>query len=297
VAARRDQGLRLFQRLPDHLIYGDWQEGERHQPVGHARRIEQVIDQAAHMRGLAPNDRTGLGDAGPVQMDQSQQVRGAGDRRQRIAQLVGEHGQEFVLVARFQQHLFVAQALFGVLFGDVIALDEDALDLAASIRDRLVDEVQDAFREYARGALEADRLAIGHDRFAAAIGLVEHVDEALTDQLGKGVAHRLADMLARAGQVDHRRIDQFEYVVGSAQHRHEAGRLLEQRLEPVDVGQQAEIGFVHILGALEDPAVGRHQGERRVLGMAGYFAQPFQFGDVDGMLQHVFHLTVRAEHR
>ena len=62
-----------------------------------ARDVEQVVDQARQVPHLALDDRA-LAFAG-VDAAQAHQLQRGQDRRQRVAQLVAEHGQELVLGA------------------------------------------------------------------------------------------------------------------------------------------------------------------------------------------------------
>jgi hypothetical protein len=86
-----------------------------------------------------------------------QQLGRGDDRRQRIAQLVRQHRQELVLLA-----VRGAQLVLDLLAaGDVAALDEDAVDVAGGVADRLVDEVDEAlFQRPAGLALQAQRQAV-----------------------------------------------------------------------------------------------------------------------------------------
>jgi hypothetical protein len=93
----------------------------------------------------------------------AQQLRRAGDRRQRIAQLVRQHGQELVLLAVRRAQLVLGQ----LALGDVAALDEDADHRARGVAHRLVDEIDEALGERAvRLALQLDRHGGADERLA-----------------------------------------------------------------------------------------------------------------------------------
>ena len=70
------------------------------------------------------------------------------DRRQRVAQLVAEHGEELVLGAVGRLGVGARARQLGDLDGD----DDDAVDLPASSRMRLIDEVEEALLGRAVGA-------------------------------------------------------------------------------------------------------------------------------------------------
>ncbi len=84
-----------------------------------AGHIEQAIEQLGHVIDLARQDladprdpRVGIG-------QRAQQRGGIEDRRQRVAQLVAEHGDEGVLLPAFALELSLVLALLGhVATGD-----------------------------------------------------------------------------------------------------------------------------------------------------------------------------------
>ena len=61
--------------------------------------VEQVVDQAGHVPDLALDDRESPVDVRRVDVGRSEDQQGIQDRSQRVAQLVGQHGEEFVLAA------------------------------------------------------------------------------------------------------------------------------------------------------------------------------------------------------
>ena len=73
---------------------------QRDHPAGDPRHVEQVVDQADQVLDLPLDDVAGAAPVRLAQLLQPQQLHGRADRRQRVAQLVGEHGQELVLAQR-----------------------------------------------------------------------------------------------------------------------------------------------------------------------------------------------------
>ena len=66
--------------------------------LGDPGHVQQVVEQASKMRGLSLDDA----DERPLALvlyESRQQLRGVGDRRDRIAQLVREHGEKLVFAA------------------------------------------------------------------------------------------------------------------------------------------------------------------------------------------------------
>ncbi len=63
------------------------------------RDVEQVVDQPHHLADLPLHDRARAGDRLGVVFRHAHDVESRADRRQRVAELVGERGEEFVLAA------------------------------------------------------------------------------------------------------------------------------------------------------------------------------------------------------
>jgi hypothetical protein len=105
VAAFLDVRARLFHRRDRDLVQVKDLVFQFHQSARHARDVEQVVHQFRHVAHLARDDVAGLQTQAFAHFRQPQQLGGAGDRRQRIAQLVRQHRQELVL------HLVVALGL------------------------------------------------------------------------------------------------------------------------------------------------------------------------------------------
>jgi hypothetical protein len=122
VVARLQQRARLLDCRGDDVVHVERFARERHQPAGDARDVQQVVHQAGHVLHLAANDGAGAAHLLGVEARQRQQVGGRADRCERIAQFVGQHGQEFIFLAvRRQQRLFGPRALERVpgAFGNV----------------------------------------------------------------------------------------------------------------------------------------------------------------------------------
>ena len=84
--------------------------------------------------------------------------------------------------------------LRSALLGHVVALGEDAGDLAVGILDWLVDEIDVSPLGLAvRAALDEQRLLTPDERLAGAKDVVEQVEEALAFQLGQRFAHAAAE--------------------------------------------------------------------------------------------------------
>ncbi len=67
--------------------------------VGQARRVQQIVDQPAHMLDLAVQRLADRGYARIARRQKLLQLQAIVDRPQRIAQFVGQHAQELVLAA------------------------------------------------------------------------------------------------------------------------------------------------------------------------------------------------------
>jgi Tfp pilus assembly protein FimT len=99
VAVQVDIGAHHFQRVVDHRFQLDAAHLDRELAGVDARDVQQVVHQAHHLAQLAFHDVGGaLGRLG-VAAAQAQDVEAGADRRQRIAQLVRQGRQEFVLAA------------------------------------------------------------------------------------------------------------------------------------------------------------------------------------------------------
>ena len=92
-----EQGTNLLQRLGGNDFQVHRLLVQRHLAPGDAGNVEQIIDQARHVPGLARNHFAELPHPGFIQRAPGQQVRGCRNRRQRVPELMGQHGQELVL--------------------------------------------------------------------------------------------------------------------------------------------------------------------------------------------------------
>ena len=149
--------------------------------------------------------------------------------------------------------LALAQSRLGpLLLRDVVALHEDAGDRAVVIEDRLVDEIEETLLGLlVRVHSEVDAHAATDEGLAAAGYAVEKIEEALPHHFGQRFADRLADELGPAHQRAVGGIREREDVVGTAEGRDEARRLLEQLAQMLPLLVQRLIDLLHRLGAAE----------------------------------------------
>ena len=86
-----------LERHVDHALEGDALLAHQQAAARNARDVEQVVDQARHLVDLAVDDLAAplqLGFRRSLPLEDRHRV---ADRRERVAQLVGERGQELVL--------------------------------------------------------------------------------------------------------------------------------------------------------------------------------------------------------
>ncbi len=115
--------------------------------------------------------------------------------------------------------------------GDVEPLAEDPADLPDVVQHRGVDEIQQPLGDRSGGGvLQPGRHVMGDRPLAGGVGPVEHLEKALAGQLRKGVAHGLADELARSEQPPVGLVDELEHMVGARESADEPRRLLEKPL-------------------------------------------------------------------
>ena len=92
-----NQRLRGFHRPFDDAGHGNVLKAKLDLSGGDARDFEQIINQACQLPGLAFNDLAGLALRRVFILLQAQQMNRVGNRRQRVAQFMAEHGQKLVL--------------------------------------------------------------------------------------------------------------------------------------------------------------------------------------------------------
>ena len=121
-----------------------------------------------------------------------------------------------------------------MLLGDLVAVHEDAVDLAGRVQQRLVHEVQDGLRRRTAGFAVQRRLrTAGHVGLPGAVHAIQQFDVALGNDFGQRVAHRAADDAPVTDELEVAGVHDLEHVVGSAHDREEARGLLEQGLQPL----------------------------------------------------------------
>ena len=129
VLALLDERAGHLQRARQHVAEIDAHALERDLAARDARHLEQVVDQSHQVLDLALDDGALLEqDVAGAQLHQLQRGR---DRRQRVAQLVPEHGQEFVLGAAGRlrlDRLGLERLLRQHRLGDVLRDADDAVD-------------------------------------------------------------------------------------------------------------------------------------------------------------------------
>jgi hypothetical protein len=127
--------------------------------------------------------------------------------------------------------------------GDVGALHEHARDLAAGlVDDRLEHEVDAAFDEHAVGIEHLRRHRAADEGTPGQPHLVEQLDVAAPVDARQRAPQRPADEAAAADQRFERAVRELVDVVVPAQHRHEAGRLVEQPAKRVQLALVHEPG-------------------------------------------------------
>jgi len=168
------------------------------------------------------------------------------------------------------------------LFGDVMPLDEDSRSLLILRADRLVNEVQESlFQRPAALSLEHDAHAAADIGFAACADLVQQVGKALFHDFGQCLGNCLADDVPAAHEPAIGRVRELEALIGTGEHRHEAGRLLEHGAETLGFFRKGLIRLLDRVRSLEHAAF--------LACMMSSFGcegpQPMKLGYVDGVLQ------------
>ena len=167
-------------------------------------------------------------------------VQRADDGRQRVAQLVAEHGEEFVLGARgvlraLQQALVLGVALLQRaarqhLRGDVGGDRHQPLHAARQVVHRLDGELEPALGQVAIAQVQPHERVGAGVAHVGAVGVVQPALRRGGSQLGKGLAVGFAEQrFFRAAQdVAVQRVGQREHVARPAHDGHGDGRLVHQ---------------------------------------------------------------------
>ena len=135
----RDQRLRRLHRALDDAAEHDLLLPKLNPAGADARDLQQVIDQMFELPDLTLDDAAGLLLKRVFIRLQPQQVDGVQDWRQRVAQLVAEHGQKFIFApVQISQRLGLLEclALQPTAFGNVIKAGDGASDLSLAIQHR-----------------------------------------------------------------------------------------------------------------------------------------------------------------
>ncbi len=110
--ARLDQRAIRLDRARHHVVQRQPRPLESELSLGDPRHVEQVLDEARELLGLAPDHLPAPLQLRVLQRPQPHELHSVHDRRERIAQFVGEHGQELVLApVHLDQGVFQAPAL------------------------------------------------------------------------------------------------------------------------------------------------------------------------------------------
>ena len=121
-----DGRARRLDRLVHHVDDVDALLPQRQLVGRDAADVEQIVDQPHHMLQLAGDDLVGLGPGRGRQAVMLQNLDARADGRQRIAQLVGKRGQEFVLAPIGFAQPFLATLEFLVCFSQLARAIGDA---------------------------------------------------------------------------------------------------------------------------------------------------------------------------
>ncbi len=128
------------------------------------------------------------------------------------------------------------------LFGDVVALGEDAGDLAIVVEDRLIDEIQiAAFQRLARLSLKVDGSGGRNVGSSGRVGLIEQLKKALAFHLREDLANWTSNYVAPPAQAKVTLVAKLEDVLGPPHHRHETWSLFEQPLELVALASKLAV--------------------------------------------------------
>lgn len=172
---------------------------------------------------------------------------------------------------------------------DIVALHEDAADLAGVVQDRLVDEVDVVLHRRTVGLRpQLHRHGAADEGLAGGVHAVEQFEEALALQFGQRVPHRLAEDVAVADQRVVGLVGQFEHVLRAPAHGHEARRLLHQVAQVAAFGHQ---------GAVDAPGHGGLAQFLEVVLAVGGLSQAGvdEAGDIGHAVQDVRHAAVGAQ--
>ncbi len=111
--ARVDRRAHLLDRFFDDGARRHARLAQRDQATRHARDVEQIVHQPRHVAHLAADDGAALVHPARIDVAEPEQLGRGADRRERIAQLVREHRQEFILAAVGLHQLFFNQLAVG----------------------------------------------------------------------------------------------------------------------------------------------------------------------------------------
>ena len=191
-----DERLRHLGRAPQD-DGGARQAGlQAHAAARNAQDVAQIVHQARHVLDLAADH--GLFALGGRILPRLHHVQRADDGRQRVAQLVAEHGEDFVLGARgvlraLQQALVLGVALLQRaarqnLRGDVGGDRHQPLHAARQVVHRLDGELEPALGQAAVAHVQPHQRVGAGVAHVGAVGVVQPALRRGGSQLGKGLA-------------------------------------------------------------------------------------------------------------
>ena len=127
-----DGGPRCFDGDVDHAAQRDARAAYLEATARNSRNIEQVVEQARHVRGLSLDHRVTPANLLGRRVRMGRERRGLANGRQRIAQFVREGGEEFILPAVRE----LQRVPGGALLGGIAEHQHHAGDDARVVADR-----------------------------------------------------------------------------------------------------------------------------------------------------------------
>ena len=199
-------------------------------PPGDAGDVEKVIDKADEVTDLPLDDRPlAFGGIDAAQLHELQRRQ---DGRERIAQLVAQHGDELVLRTIRAFGVAACVGELGHFGGD----DDDAAGLPVAVQHRLIDQPEERFfRRPAGAAVQQGPDGTADERLPGAPHAVEELLDALIRQFRQRFEERLAEHRPVPHDLEVRLVGELVGVVRSAQDRDGDRRL------PEDVGKPPRV--------------------------------------------------------
>jgi hypothetical protein len=195
---------------------------QRQLAAGDARHVEQIVHQSSQVLDLTLDDPVLLVAAHVRALPD--QLECGHDGRQRVAQLVAEHGEKLVLGDAGYLRLAAGRGQLR----DVVDHSRDALAVALFIAHGLTHEVEEAvLGRPVHTSVDGQRQRARLVRLAATVDLIEQRADTLANQLGQRFDQRQAGHGPVVDQPGERRVGQLERVLG-ARARWRSPRALAQ---------------------------------------------------------------------